>query len=124
MAQTRLVSPKVALLLWALVAFFYFYLSYDYIQMTTHDKQFVEYLQYVVQLAGTEDRSAKEIKELLLVKADQLALPVRNDQIVITGRWQSLNVVVNYNVDIDFPLIQRKIYTKVFAHDIKFIGPH
>jgi hypothetical protein len=122
--MARPVNAKVALLIWAVVAFLYFYLSYDYVQVTMHDKQFVDYLQFVVQLAGTENRSAKDIKELLLVKAEQLSLPVSNDQIAIKGVGQSLNVIVKYDVGIDFPLTQRQIYTKAFAHDIKFIGPH
>ena len=124
MAQTRQVNAKVALLIWALVAFPFFYLSYDYVQISMHDKQFVDYVQFVVQLAGTEGRTAKDIKELLLVKAEQLSIPMKNDQIEIKGGGQSLNVVVKYDVDIDFPLIQRQIYTKAFAHDVKFISPH
>ena len=123
MVETRQ-NAKVALLIWAVVAFLYFYLSYNYVQVTMHDKQFVDYLQFVVQLAGTENRSAKDIKELLLVKADQLSLPVSNDQIAIKGIGQSLNIIVKYDVGIDFPLTQRQIYTKAFAHDIKFISPH
>ena len=123
MARTRLVNAKVALFLWALVAFFYFYLSYEYIQVTMQDKQFVDYLQYVVQLAGAEDRPAKEVKELLLVKAEQLALPLRTDQIVIKGGGLSLNIIVHYDVDIEIPLIQHEIYTEVFDHDIKYQGP-
>jgi cell division septal protein FtsQ len=124
MVQARQVNAKVALFIWALAAFFFFYLSYNYVQVTMHDKQFVDYLQFVVQLAGTENRSAKDIKELLLVKADQLSLPVSNEQIAIKGVGQNLNVIVKYDVDIDFPLTQRQIYTKAFAHDIKFISPH
>ena len=124
MVELRQVNAKIALVIWALVAFFFFYLSYDYIQMSMHDKQFVDYVQFVVQLAGTEGRSAKEIRELLLVKAEQLSLPLSNEQIVIKGGGPSLNVTVKYDLDIDFPLIQRQIYTKAFAHDVKFIGPH
>jgi hypothetical protein len=123
MPQTRLVNAKVALILWALVAFLYFYLSYDYIQVTMHDKQFLEYQQYVVQLAGAEERPAKEIKELLLVKAEQLKLPLRTDQIVVKGGGQSLNVIVNYDVDVEVPWIQRQIYTKNFEHDVRFQSP-
>jgi hypothetical protein len=120
----RQVNAKIALLMWALVAFFFFYLSYDYVLISMHDKQFVDYSQYVVQLAGTEGRTARDIKELLLVKAEQLSLPLTNDQIEIKGGGPSLNVIVKYDVDIDFPLSQRQIYTKAFAHNIKFISPH
>src|ERR1700758_1535714 len=97
---------RFVLLLWLLVAFFYFYLSYDYIRVTSNDRQFLDYVQYVVQIAGTDHRPAKEIRALLLVKAEGLGLPVRGEEITISGGGESLNVAVNYDVDIEIPLIQ------------------
>jgi hypothetical protein len=113
-------AKRLVLLLWVLVAFFYFYLSYDYIQVTMNDRQFADYMQYIVQIAGNEQRPAKEIRELLLVKAEELALPVAGSGITVLGGGDSLNVGVNYDVDIDIPVIQRQIYTKHFAHNIKY----
>ena len=107
-------------MLWTLVAFFYFYLSYDYIRATSNDRQFDDYLQYVVQIAGSENRPAKEIRALILVKADELSLPVRGDQITIRGGGDSLNVALNYQMDIDVPLFERTIYTKEFEHKVRF----
>jgi hypothetical protein len=114
---------RLTLLLWLLVAVFYFYLSYDYIQIRKNDGLFADYLQHVVQLAGTEGRSAKDIRALLLVKAEQLSLPVRGQQIVVKGNGNSLDVAVNYDVDIEIPLIERGIYTKNFDHKATFQGP-
>ena len=111
------------LLLWVLVAIFYFYLSYDYVRVTMNDRQFSDYLQYVVQIAGTERRPAKEIRALILVKAQQLSLPVNGEQISILGGGDSLNVAVDYDVDIDIPLLQRQIYAKHFEHKVKYQGP-
>ena len=113
-------SKRLALMVWILVAFFYFYLSYDFIRATSNDKQFAGYLQYVVQIAGSENRPAKEIRALLLVKADELSLPVRGDQITILGGGDSLNVALNYQVDIEIPLFERAIYTKQFEHKVRF----
>jgi hypothetical protein len=113
-------GKRMVLLLWVLVAFFYFYLSYDYIRVTSSDRQFEDYLQYVVQIAGNEHRPSKEIRALLLVKAEELALPVQGEQISILGAGQSLNVAIDYNVDIDVPLLQREIYTKHFEHKVKY----
>ena len=113
-------SKRLALMLWTLVAFFYFYLSYDYIRATSNDRQFADYLQYVVQIAGSENRPAKEIRALILVKADELSLPVRGDQITIRGGGDSLNVALNYQMDIDVPLFERTIYTKEFEHKVRF----
>ena len=113
-------TKRLVLLLWALVALFYFYLSYDYVLVTTSDRQFTDYLQYVVQIAGIEQRPAKEIRELLLVKADELSLPIPGSGITVSGGGDSLTVGVNYNVNIDIPVIQRQIYTKHFEHNIKY----
>jgi|SRR5262245_18415382 len=116
-------TQRLTLLLWALVASFYFYLSYDYIRVSSNDRQFGEYMHYIVQLAGTDGRSAKDIRELLMSKAEQLALPVRPDQIVVRGQRNTLNIAVNYDVDIDIPVIQREVYKKKFEHDVKYQVP-
>ena len=114
---------RLALLVWALVAVYYFYLSYDYIRITMDDRKFGDYMQYVVQLAGTEGRPAKDIRSLLLVKAEELSLPVGGQQIVVRGRGTTLDVAVNYDVDIDIPLLERQIYIKRFEHNASFQGP-
>jgi hypothetical protein len=116
-------AKRLALLLWVLVGIFYFYLFYDYVRVTSNDRQFDDYLQYVVQIAGTERRPAKEIRALILVKAEQLQLPVHGDQIAIMGGAESLKVTVGYDVDIDLPLIQRQVYEKHFEHNARYQGP-
>ena len=116
-------AKRLALLLWVLVAFFYFYLAYDYIRVTTNDRQFNDYLQHVVQLAGNEGRSSKEIRDLLVVKAEELALPIGREQILVRNSGGSLDISVNYDVDIEIPLLQREVYTKKFEHNVRYQGP-
>jgi hypothetical protein len=111
---------RLVLLVWLLVAFFYFYLSYDYIRANMNDKQFGDYLQYVVEIAGTDNRPSREIRALILVKAQELSLPIRGEQIRITGGGDSLKVDVGYDVDIEIPLIQHQIYNKRFDHSAQF----
>jgi hypothetical protein len=113
-------SKRLVLLTWLLVGFFYFYLSWGYIRVTMDDQQFTEYLQYVVNVAGSEERSAKEIRALVLVKAEQLNLPLRGDQITILGGGRTLSVRVNYSVDIDIPVLQSTIYTKEINHFVQY----
>ena len=116
-------AKRLTLLLWVLVAFFYFYLAYDYIRVTTNDRQFNDYLQHVVQLAGNEGRSSKEIRDLLVVKAEELALPIGREQILVRNSGGSLDISVNYDVDIEIPLLQREVYTKKFEHNVRYQGP-
>ena len=113
-------TKRLVLLSWLLVAVFYFYLSYDYIRASMNDRKFADYVQFVVQTAGTENRPAREIRSLILLKAQELSLPIRGDQIGIRGSGQSLNVSIGYNVDIEIPLIQTQIYTKKFEHQVKW----
>lgn len=111
---------RVALLLWLLVTIFYFYLSYDYIRASMNDRTFGQYIQYVVRIAGTERRPAKEVRELILVKANQLSIPLRPDEISVKGIGTDLSVGVNYMMDIEVPLFERVIYTKEFNHEAKY----
>src|SRR5437016_3031919 len=111
---------RLVFLVWLLVAFFYFYLSYNYIRASMADRQFADYLQYVVQIAGNDNRPSKEIRALILVKAQELSLPVRGEQISILGGGATLNVSVDYNVDIEVPLVQSQIYSKRFEHRVKY----
>ena len=113
-------SKRLVLLTWLLVGFFYFYLSWGYVRVTMDDQQFADYLQYVVNVAGSEERPAKEIRALILVKAEQLNLPVRGDQITILGGGRTLNVRVNYPVDIDIPVLQSTVYTKQINHFVQY----
>ena len=117
-ATTR--ARWMVLLVWVLVAVVYFNLSYDYIRVTMNDDKFVEYLQYVVQVAGTERRPAREVRALLLVKAEELELPIRGEQIAVKGSGTELNVVVGYEVDIQIPILERGFYRKQFQHKAEF----
>jgi len=113
---------RLALLTWLLVGFFYFYLSWGYIRVTMDDQGFRDYLQYLVNVAVSEDRPAKEIRALILIRAEQLSLPVRGEQITILGsaRTRTLNVRVNYQVNIDIPVLQSHVYTKEFDHYVQY----
>lgn len=114
---------RLALLLWVLVASFYFYLSYDYIRITMNDREFEEYMKYVVQHAGNSGRNARDIRKLLLARAEQLSLPLSSEQIVVRGGGHTLDVAVTYNVDIDIPVIERQFYIKNFEHAVRYQVP-
>ena len=114
--QTR----RLVLLVWILVGVFYVYLSYDYIQASIRDRRLGEYIDHVVQLAGDERRPPKEVRALILVKAEELGVPLRGEQIEIAGSGQQLNVTVNYQANIEIPVVERVIYRKDFNHNVKY----
>src|SRR6185369_14382907 len=105
-------SPKsrgkqLVLLVWVLVLIFYVYLSYDYVRVQMTDDKFADALQHIVQVAGTENRTYKEMRALVLVRAEELGIPVRVEQIVIKGSGHTLNMTVGYDVDIDIPIFRQ-----------------
>jgi hypothetical protein len=115
---------RLVFLFWLLFAIFYFYVSYDFIRTSMNDKSFQEYLAFVVQAAGTEHRPGKEIRALLLVKAEELGLPIRSSHITILGGGETLKVAVNYEVDIQVPVLATGIYRKAFQHNAAYARPN
>ena len=117
-------AKRLVLLVWVLVLIFYFYLSYDYLRVQMTDDKFDDALQHIVQLAGSGNRTNKEIRALILVRAEQLNLPIRGDQIAIVGAGPTLNVRVNYRVDIEIPVLQSTVYTKEINHFVQYQVPN
>jgi hypothetical protein len=113
-------AKRLVFLFWILVAIFYFYLSYDYIRISSGDSNFQDYLEHVVQLAGNDNRPSKEVRALILVKADELGIPVQGDQITILGGGHTLNIAVSYDVEIDVPIFRKGFYTKHFDHKVNY----
>jgi hypothetical protein len=117
-------AKRLILVSWIFVALFYFYLSYDYIRIDMNDSNFGEYVHYVVQLAGNENRSSREIRALLLVRADELGLPLKSDSIKIQGTGQELKVSLDYDVEIDIPVFKPGFYSKHYEHSAAYRRPH
>ena len=117
-------TGRIVLLVWILVASFYFRITYDYIRVSMNDEKFTQFFQYIVQLAGAENRPAGEVRSLLLVKADELGLPIRGDQIAISGGGTTLGVVVGYDVAIEIPILERGIYHRRYTHKAFYKRPN
>jgi hypothetical protein len=116
-------AKRLVLLVWILVAFFYFYLSIDYIRVEMNDDKLVDYVRYVVQLGGSENRNAREIRALLLVKADELGIPLKSSEIQIQGSGQNLKIALAYEMDIDIPIFKRGFYHKRYEHNLSYRQP-
>jgi hypothetical protein len=116
-------AKRVVLVVWGLVAIYYFYVSSDYIRTEMNDDRMAAYIHYVVQLAGTEARTPKEVRALLLAKADELQIPLTAEQIKVLGVGQKLKVSVEYDVNINFPVFRYGFYSKHYEHDVAYRQP-
>lgn len=103
----------------SLVALSVFYVSFatQWIEISTRDKTFNEYTTRIVQVAANEYRPTKDVRALLLVKADELSMPLRYDEIDIAGMGRTLRVGVHYEDEIMFPGLNRPLYRMKFDHN-------
>ena len=91
------------------------------------DNEFGDYLAFAVQLAGSQGRNSRELRELVMAKAMELELPITEENLEVTGRAASLRVNVSYAIDIEIPLISDTGYRKTFEHAVAYgnlaLGP-
>jgi hypothetical protein len=113
-------AKRLVLLVWVMVLFFYIYVSYDFVRVERINTKFGEALQHIAQIAGSERRAYKDIRTLVLVRADEFGLPVTVDQISITGSGPTLKMVVGYDIEIDIPIFARGFYTKHYEHKVGY----
>ena len=107
----------VAMFLWMFLGFLYVFLISQWLSVSNRDKLFTEYIDHVIQVAANEQRPAKEVRTLILIKAGDLFLPVQEDEIQITGKGLALRAAVHYKVDISLPIVNQPVYRMKFDHD-------
>src|SRR2546428_14196144 len=100
----------VAMFLWIFLGFLYVFLIGEWLTVSNRDKLFTEYIDHVIQVAANEQRPAKEVRALILIKAGDLFLPVQEDEIQITGQGFALRAAVQYKIDISLPIVKQPVY--------------
>ena len=108
----------ITLCLWLVVVLMFFSLAKQWIVLTSSDKEFTEYVESVLRRAAIDHRPAKEIRTLLLVKAEQLSIPVSEERIDITGHGQMLGTVIAYDREIKIPMLGGPLYRMEFRHNL------
>jgi hypothetical protein len=113
-------AKRLVVLFWVVVAFYYFAVSYDYISKELNNDRLADYAQKIVQLAGNETRTPKEVRALLMVKAEELQIPLEASQIQVLGSGQSLRVTFEYDVALTVPIFNRAFYSRHYEHKLSY----
>jgi hypothetical protein len=108
----------IAMFLWFFLGFFYVSLISQWFMINSRDKLLTEYIDRLIQVAANEQRSAKEIRALILLKAGDLLLPVHGDEIQINSSGHSLKAAVHYKADISMPIVNQPVYRLSFQHEL------
>jgi hypothetical protein len=106
------------MLMWICFGFVYVSLISQWITANSRDESFAEYIDHVLHVAATEQRSTTDIRTLILIKAEDLALPVHGNEIHINGYGETLTAAVQYQKDINFPIVNRPVYRMNFQHHL------
>jgi hypothetical protein len=113
------IRRDAVVLLWTLIGILYLSLASQWITTTWRDKDLTEYMNQVVRVAANEHRDVKETRALILMKASQLSLPVRADDVRVSGAGQRMIAAVHFKADISMPIVNQSVYTMVFNHNVK-----
>ena len=110
------VKRYIALIAWGLVAVMFVSLAEQWISSTSSDKQFTDYVQSVLHRNTFERRSAVAVRTMMMAKAEELSLPLQQEQIRVTGDGDRLKTTIAYDTDIKFPFVDRVFYRIEYRH--------
>ena len=110
----------ILIFLGTVLSFFYVSLISQWATVSARDKLFTDYVNHVIQVAAKEHRPAKEVRALVLIKAEDLSLPLHGDEVQISGNGQTLRATVGYRTDIRMPILNQSVYRMRFDHDLVF----
>jgi len=117
-------AKRLVLLFWGVLAFYYFTISWNYISNELRDDRMEEYIQKIVQLAGNETRTPREIRSLVMAKASELSLPVEPEQIKVLGSGHSLKISLDYEVTVTTPFLAIGLFSRHYEHNIGYREMH
>src|SRR5262245_48635850 len=123
-ASSIAVKRYVALIAWGFVAVIFVSLAEQWISSTSSNKQFTEYVQSLLHRAAIERRSAFAVRTMMVAKAEELSLPLQQQQISVTGEGDRLKTTIAYDTDIRFPFVDRVFYRIEYRHVFSNAGLH
>jgi len=112
------------LCLWLVAGVLYTHMVVQWIGIKSNDKEFLRSVQHAVQLVGTENRPTKDLRTLLLVRAESFSIPIHGDDILINGKEDTLSVSLHYDAYITLPVLNKSVYKMSFNHQVRFRLPN
>jgi hypothetical protein len=119
----KYIKRYLILCMWFMAGTVYVHMVFQWISIKSTDKQFAESMHHAVQLAATENLATKELRALLLVRAEAFSIPIHGEEIMITGSGTSLRAALHYDAHISLPFLNKAVYRMSFDHDVRFRPP-
>src|SRR5262245_44120260 len=110
----------IALSMWVIVFAIFSSLAWQWIALNSSDKELTEYVEGLIRRSAFDRRSPVEIRALVLMKAEQLSIPVHEQAVNVSGQGESLQTTFSYGTAISVPLLKRELYRMEFNHQVRF----
>jgi hypothetical protein len=101
---------------WVLFAAVFFSIAAQWTMFTSADRQLTEYTDGLVHRAAIERLPSRDVRLLVLQKAEKLSLPVQDAGVSVTGQGETLGTSIVYNAEIRLPIVNRIVYRMEFTH--------
>jgi hypothetical protein len=113
----------MTLSLWILVAATFFSLAKQWIAYTSADRQLTEYIESVLRRAAIDRRPTNDIRALVMVKAEELSIPLQPERLRVTRQGETVGTVLAYDAEIRVPVVNRTLYRMQFNHSLSDFFP-
>ena len=85
------------------------FVGFHYVPIYVHVFQFDDFVRQQVKFAGSSKRSIATVTENILFKAEELGLPVEDDNIKVTRDGPFFTVDLSYKVPVDLRIYQHEL---------------
>jgi len=110
----------IALSVWVVVFAIFSSLAWQWIALNSSDKELTEYVEGLVRRSAFDRRSPVEIRALVLMKAEQLSIPIHEQAVNVSGQGESLQTTFTYDTVINVPILRHELYRMEFTHQVRF----
>ena len=123
MTERKALRARLVFVLWLVVAVLYFSLAVRFVGVSMADRAFGDYLQFAVQIVTDQNRTNRELKQLVLGKAREMEIPLDPARLNVDGEGSDRTLHVSYNVLVQVPFAPSAVFNREFVHEVNYRIP-
>ena len=123
MQRQKARRARIVFLLWLIVAVLYFNLAVGFVSASMDDQEFGDYLQFAVQIVTEQQRTNRELRQLVIGMAQQMEIPLDPVRLSIQGEGSARTLSLSYNILIPVPMFSSAVFNREFDHEVQYHVP-
>lgn len=109
---------SIAMFTWGFLGFICLCLLSQWVSFNRRDQAFTAYADRLIQIGVKQQSTARDVRAWLLIKANDLSMTIRPEEIRVTGDGPTLKATVHYYADLSMPVVNEPVYRVSFRHDL------